>query len=174
MAEEPTYWQAAWTWIKRVLRWTLAPLPAIFLVIGAVILITLGFKNVQIGGLLGKLFGKEKPKGQKAIDVANSVPKDRVDKDGKLLPPGKPDLKGQTQATVVPIEKPGLFDDPDKIKVTPPGQDKAIEIELPDGVKSKDVDTVIITQPGDFMVTVKDTSGVTAADVDDLLRKYRR
>lgn len=174
MAEqEPTYWQAAWTWIKRVFRWILAPLPAILLVVGAVILIVLGFKNVQIGGLLNKLFGKEdkNPKGQKAIDVANSIPEDRVDKDGKLIPPGEPDSKGQTQAVIVPIEEPGLFDDPSKIKVTPPGGE-TIEVELPDGVKAKDVDKVVIVKPDVYAVTVKDSSGIKAKDVDNLLEKY--
>jgi hypothetical protein len=173
VAEEPTFWQAAWTWIKRVFRWIAAPLPAILLVVGALILIVLGVKNIQIGGLLNKLFGKDDkdPKGKKAIDKANSIPEDRVDKDGKLIPLGEPDSKGHTQAVVVPIEEPGLFGDPDKIKVTPPGGE-TIEVELPDGVKAKDVDKVIITQPGDFVVTVKDSSGVEAEDVDSLLEKY--
>ncbi len=171
--QEPTFWQASWTWIKRVFRWIAAPLSALFLVIGALILIVLGVKNIQIGGLLDKLFGKEPEnlKGKKAIDVANSIPKDRVSKDGKLIPLGTPDSKGQTQAVVVPIEEPGLFDDPGKIRITPPGGE-VVEVELPDGVKAKDVDKVIITQPGDFVVTVKDSSKVTGKDVDDLLSKY--
>lgn len=174
MAEqEPTFWQASWVWIKRVFRWIAAPLPALLLVIGAIILIVLGVKDIQIGGLLNKLFGKETkdPRGKKAIDVANTIPDSRIDKDGKLIPIGEPDSKGQTQAVVVPIQEPGLFDDPGKIKVTPPGGE-TIEVELPDGVKAKDVDKVIITQPGDFVVTVKDSSKVTAKDVDDLLSKY--
>ena len=169
---EPTYWQAAWAWIKRIFRWITAPLPAIFLVVGALILVALGFKNIQIGGLLGKLFGKDPKKGERALDIANTVPDDRVDEDGKLISPGKPDLGGQTQAVVVPIKKPGLFDDPSKVKVVPPGKDKAIDIDLPDGVKAKDVDKVVITQPGDFVVTVKDSSGILAKDVDSLLKKY--
>lgn len=171
--QEPTFWQASWTWIKRVFRWIAAPLPALLLVIGAILLIILGVKNIQIGGLLNKLFGKEdpNPKGKKAIDVANSIPENRIDKEGKLIPPGEPDSKGQTQAVVVPIQEPGLFDDPGKIKITPPGGEP-IEVVLPDGVKAKDVDKVIITQPGDFVVTVKDSSGIKASDVDDLLSKY--
>lgn len=169
---EPTFWQAAWTWIKRVFRWIAAPLPALLLVIGAVILIILGFKDIQIGGLLNKLFGKEdsNPKGKKAIDVANSIPEDRV-KDGKLIPPGEPDSRGQTQAVVVPIQESGLFGDSSKVTITPPGEDP-IEVELPAGVKSKDVDKVIITQPGDFVVVVRDSSGVKAEDIDNLLQKY--
>lgn len=174
MAEqEPTFWQAAWTWVKRVFRWVAAPIPAILLVIGAVLLVILGFKNVQIGGLLNNLFGKEDkdPKGKKAIDVANSIPEDRVDKDGKIIPPGEPDSKGRTQAVIVPIEEPGLFDDPSKIKIKPPGEE-TINIELPDGVKAKDVDKVIIVKPDIYAVTIKDSSGIKAEDVDNLLRKY--
>jgi len=140
--KEPTFWDASWTWIKRVFRWIAAPLPAILIVVGAIILVVLGVKDVQIGGLLNKLFGKEDKKatGNKAIDVANSVPKARVDKDGKLIPPGTPDSKGQTQAVVVPIEKPGLFGDPGIVKIVPPGEKDPVEIVLPDGVHSSSVD----------------------------------
>lgn len=171
MADEPTFWQAAWAWIKRVFRWIVAPLPAILLVVGAIILALLIGKNIQIGGLLAKLFGTG-PKGKKAIDVANSVPEDRVDKDGRIIPPGKPDFKGQTQAVVVPIEKPGLFDNPDKVKIILPGETKPVVIDLPDGVKSKDVDKVIVVRPEVYAVTVTDSSGVKAEDVNDLLEKY--
>jgi hypothetical protein len=170
---EPTYWEAAWVWIKRVFRWIAAPLPALLLVVGALFLIALGVKNVQIGGLLNKLFGKEGPsKGNKAIYVANSVPEDRVDRDGKLIPPGTPDSKGHTQAVVVPIEEPGLFDDPNVIKITPPGKKKPVEVVLPDGVKSKDVEKVVIVKPDVTVVTVTDSSGVTAESIDNLLERY--
>lgn len=170
---DPTFWEAAWVWIKRTFRWILAPLPAILLVVGAILLVVLGFKDIQIGGLLNKLFGKEGAKGKKAIDVANSVPENRIDKDGKLIPPGKPDSKGQTQAVVVPIENPGLFGDPNVVKIVPPGEREPIEVVLPDGVRSSDVDQIIVVQPETFVVSVKDTSGVSTKDVDDLLRKYQ-
>ncbi len=104
--------------------------------------------------------------------MANTVPEDRVDENGVIIKPGEPDSTGQTQAVVVPIEEPGLFDDPGKIKVTPPGEDKPTEVILPDGVKAKDVDKVIIVKPDVYAVTVKDNSKVTGKDVDDLLSKY--
>jgi hypothetical protein len=172
--KEPTFWEASWTWIKRVFRWVAAPLPALLLVAGAVLLVVFGVKNIQIGGLLNKLFGKEDKKatGNKAIDVANSVPKDRVDENGKLIPPGTSDSKGQTQAVVVPIKTPGLFDDPDVVKIVPPGETDPVEVVLPDGVKAKDVDKVVIVKPDVTVITVKDSSGVKAKDVDDLLSKY--
>jgi hypothetical protein len=157
----------SWAWIRKYL---LAPLPALLLVAAAIFLIILGFKNVQIGGLLAKLFGK--PEGKKAVDVANTIPKDRVDKDGRLIQPGTPDSKGITQAVVVPIETGGLFSDPTIVKVTPPGESKPVVIHLPDGVKDKDVDKVIIVKPDVYAVTVKDSSKVTVEKVDDLLAKY--
>jgi len=174
MADEPTFWQAAWTWIKRTFRWIAAPLPAILLAIGAIILVVLGFKHLQIGGLLGKLFGVDPKEGKKAIDVANSVPEDRIDKNGVILKPGEPDSKGQTQAVVVPIEDTGVWGDPSKVTILPPGETKPVVVDLPDGVKAKDVDKVIVVRPEVYAVTVKDKSGIKAKDVDDLLEKYDR
>lgn len=167
---EPTFWQSAWGWIKRVFRPLLAPIPALILIAVAILLVATGFKEIQIGGLLSKLFGKKDSK--KAIDVANSIPKDRVDKDGKLILPGTPDSKGMIQAVVVPVEGMGLFSDPKTVKITPPGEIKPIVVDLPDGVTSKDVDKVIVVKPDVYVVSVKDTSKVTAKQVDDLLAKY--
>jgi hypothetical protein len=153
-------------------KYLLAPLPAILLVIGAVILLVLGVKNIQIGGLLGKLFGTSGTDGKKAIDVANTVPPDRVREDGTLIKPGEPDSQGKTQAVVVAVQTGGLFSDPTSVTIKPPGEAKAIKVKLPDGVKSKDVDKVIVVSPEVHIVTVKDTSKVSAKKVDDLLKKY--
>lgn len=169
MAEQ-TFWQAAWKWIKRIFRWVAAPVPALILVALAILLVAMGFKELQIGGLLAKLFGKKEAK--KAVDVANTVPTDRVDKNGKIIPPGTPDTKGMTQAVVVPIQEPGLFSNPDSVKITPPGEDKPITVDLPEGVKAKDVDKVIVVKPDVYVVSVKDSSKVSAGKVDDLLAKY--
>jgi len=149
----------------------LSPGAAVILVLVAVVLSLLGFKNIQIGGLLGKLFGKKNPENS-AIDVANSVPDGRVDENGNLIPKGVADSRGHTQATVVPIKKPGIFSDPNTVKFRPPGSDSDVEVKLPVGVKAKDVDKVIVVKPGEFAVSVKDDSSVSAKDVDDLLSKY--
>lgn len=131
----------------------------------------MGVKGIQIGGLLSKLFGKS-PEAT-AIDTANSVAPGRVDKNGKLIQPGTPDAEGDTQAIVVPIENQGgLFSNPDTIKFTPPGETTPREIKLPDGVKADDVESVIVVQPEKFVVTVKDSSGISAQSIDDLLKKY--
>lgn len=169
------FWPEVWARVKAVSRWIgtrlLAPGVALLLVVLAIVLVAMGIKQLQIGGLLGWLFGKKEPE-RKAIDVANSVPPNRVDKDGNIIPPGTPDSQGMTQAVVVPIQEPGLFSNPDTVKFTPPGEAKPIEVKLPDGVKNKDVEKVIVVQPEKFVVTVKDSSGVTAEKADDLIKKY--
>lgn len=167
----PSLWDhvktaALWCW--RVLG---APLILLLLVAGAFILVSLGLKNVQIGGLIGALFGKKGPEHE-ALGAANSIPAGRVDQAGKLIPIGQADSKGMTQAAVVAIDKPGLFSNPDTVTFTPPGAEKPVEVKLPDGVKADDVEHVVVVQPGKFVVTVKDSSGVTAKKVDDLLSKY--
>lgn len=162
--------------VKSTLHWCattfLAPGLALLVVIGAVLLASIGFKDLQIGGLLSKLFGKTPP-GKAHLEVANSIPAGRVDKDGKLIPIGTPDSKGMTQVAVVPIEDTGgLFSNPNTVKITPPGETKPIEVALPVGVKAKDVDKVVIVQPEKLVVTVKDDSGIQATQIDDLLAKY--
>ena len=173
--EQPTFWSAFWAKLVATLKWIavklLAPGAVLLLVVIAIVLIAMGFKELQIGGLIAKLLGKPDPK-HTAVDVANTVPPNRVDKDGKLIPVGTPDSKGQTQAVVVPIDTPGMFSNPDVVTFTPPGKFVPVEVKLPDGVKAKDVDQVIMVQPDKFVVTVKDSSGVTASKVDDLLSKY--
>lgn len=170
---DSTFWQKVWAWLKATVRWVWLPVVLILIVAAAIILVAIGVKDIQIGGLLSKILGKEgKDSGKKAVDVANTVPEDRVDKNGNLIPPGTPDSQGVTQAKVVPIEPTGLFDDPTKVKIIPPGATEPVVVTLPDGVKAKDVDKVIIVTPEVYAVTVKDSSKVTASDVTDLLKKY--
>jgi hypothetical protein len=153
-------------------KYVLGPIPALLLLVGACVLIALGVKNVQIGGLLGKLLGKG-PSPHKAIETANSVPPGRVRPDRTLIPIGEADSEGITQAQVLRIEQPGVLSDPRVIKVTPPGSSKPIEIQVPDGVKAKDVDQVVVVTPQVIAVTVKSSSPIKAQDVDDLIAKYR-
>jgi hypothetical protein len=164
-------WEKVVHYLKWVGRIALIPTLGLLLVIGAIALAALGFKNIQIGGLLGSLLGKKSP-GSKAIDVANSIPPDRVDANGKIISQGQADDKGMTQAVVVSIHSEGVFSNPGTVKFTPPGETKPIEITLPTGVKNSDVEQVVVVQPGKFVVTVKDKSGVDAKHVDDLLAKY--
>jgi len=175
MTEQPSFWRAFWEKTKAVFQWIglrlLAPGAALVVVLVAILLVSMGAKELQIGGLLARLFGKKDPE-HKAVDTANSIDPDRVDKNGNLIQPGVPDSKGQTQAVVVPIKEPGLFSNPDTVEFVPPGQTTPIEVQLPDGVKARDVDKVVVVQPGKFVVTVKDNSAVPAVKVDNLLKKY--
>jgi hypothetical protein len=168
---EETFWQATWGWLKWLARKLLAPIVAVLIVAAAVVLVALGWKELRIGGLLAALLGRQEP-GRKAIDVANTIPKDRIGPDGNVIPIGRPDSRGIKQVQVVPIEDPGLFSNPDTVVIKPPGGDKPIEIKLPDGVKAKDVDSVVVVNPEVTVVTVRDGSGVSAKDIDDLLAKY--
>lgn len=163
----PSFIAKVWAFIRKYL---IAPVPVLVLVITAALLVALGVKNVQIGGLIGKLLGKKV--SEKAIDVANSIPDGRLMVDGSLIPLGQPDSQGITQAKVVPIEKPGFFSDPKTIKVTPPGATKPIEVAVPDGVKAKDIEQVVVVNHKVTHVTVKNDSAVKAQDVDELLAKY--
>jgi len=144
---------------------------ALVVVLGAVLLVSMGFKELQVGGLLSKLLGR-KSDGRKTIDISNSVDPNRVDKNGRIIPIGQPDSKGDTQAVVVPIREPGLFSNPKTVVFTPPGEDKPTEVILPDGVTNRDVDQVIVVTPSVVVVTVKDSSGIPTQEIDTLLRKY--
>lgn len=167
--EKPSVWDRIVAFGRGVLRWLVGPGAALVVIVVAIVLVALGVKNVQIGGILGKIFGK-KGSGKTAIDVANTVPEDRVDENGNLIPIGKPDEKGFTQTKVVAIDNPGLFSNPDSVTFNHDG--KKVEVDLPKGVKAKDVDKVIVVSPDEFAVTVKDSSGVSGKEVDDLLKKY--
>ena len=163
-----------WASLVKSLKWLsvkiLAPGIALALVIGGILLVAMGWKELQIGGILGSLLGKL-PSGSPAT-VVNDVPGPRVDANGAVIPEGQADSKGDTQAVVVPIQTPGLFSNPSTVTFTSPGDSKPTVVSLPTGVKAKDVSSVIVVQPGVVAVTVKDSSGVSTKTVDDLLTKY--
>jgi len=176
VSDVKTFWQEVGDRIMTVLRWAgknlLAPVVAIVIIVVAVVLVSMGFKELQIGGLLGKLFGRTTDDLKKNIDIINSIDSNRIDKNGQVIPINQPDSQGNTQVQVVPINQPGLFSDPSVVTFTPPNADKPIQIVLPDGVTSKDVDKVVIVSPGIHAITVKDSSGIDAKKIDDLLAKY--
>jgi hypothetical protein len=169
-APPPDWKTKVWGFVR---KYVLAPVPVLIIVAVAFVLAMLGVKNLQVGGLIGKILGRRAPEN-KAIEVANSIPPGRVREDGSIINIGEPDSKGLTQAQVVAIKEPGLFDDPKVIKVTPPGETKPISIQVPDGVKAHDIETVVVIKPEVMAVTVKSTSKIKAEDVDDLLKKYKR
>lgn len=159
-----------WSWIVRIVKWValkfLAPWFALVIVIGAVVLVAIGFKDVRIGGLLGKLLGRDLKKA-----VAATTPPNRVDQNGKPIPLGVPDSKGIVQVPVIPVEI-GLFSDPNIVTFVPPGEDKPVKVVLPDGVEIKDVDSVLVIKPDVTVVAVKEGSSIPVERIDDLLAKY--
>lgn len=169
-ASPPDWKTKLWGFVR---KYVLAPLPVLVIVVVAFILAMLGVKTLQVGGLIGKILGRRAPEN-KAIEVANSIPPGRVREDGSIINIGEPDSKGLTQAQVVAIKEPGLFDDPKVIKVTPPGETKPISIQVPDGLKAHDIETVVVIKPEVMAVTVKSTSKIKAENVDSLLDKYRK
>lgn len=159
------------TW-RACARWVLGPGAAILVVIaGLGALVFLG-KLVPLGQLFDWLTGRDKKPGdQQAVEVVNHPPEDRT-QNGKPIEPGTPDPKGQTQAVVVPIQTPGLFDRQDQVKFTPKGSDKPVVVDLPTGVQASDVKAVVVVKPNVVAVTVASSSKVTTKQVDDLLSKY--
>jgi hypothetical protein len=174
--DSTSFWARTWQGFRAALAWlgqkVVGPLLAVLVVIGAILLLAMGAKGLQIGGLLGKLLGRKDEPEKKTVEIANTIPPGRVDKDGKLIPQGTPDSQGMVQAVVVPVDQPGLFSKPGTVTFTPPGETKPVEVVLPDGVKNQDVAQVVVVSPSVVVVTVKDSSGVPAAQVDDLLKKY--
>jgi hypothetical protein len=66
------------------------------------------------------------------------------------------------------------FSDPNQVVFTAPGDTKPTVIDLPEGVKSKDIEQVIVVKPEVYVVTMKDNSEISTTRVDDLLAKYRK
>ena len=102
------------------------------------------------------------------IQKANTIPPGRTGEDGQPIPLGEPDSKGLTQAPVHQLELPGILEPKTSVGVGG-GQ----SVDLPDGVKPSEVDTVVIAQPKVGDVTVEDRSGVTKEELERVLDRYR-
>jgi len=164
------FWVKLWGGLKRVVRTLLSSVPALILMVVATILIILRVRGIQMGGLFDKLLGRNGADHPKAAHKVDAVPEDRVDAAGNLIPIDTPDSQGVTQARVVRIEQPGVFDRSDQVKALDGGV--PVVVELPDGVKARDVDKVLVIKPDVYAVTIKNTSRISRTDVDTLLLKY--
>lgn len=152
--------------VNLMLRYPLATAVTVILVAVAVVALTSG-KTLQIGGLLGKIWGK-KPKPS----VRGVPPKERKDEGGEPIQPGEPDEKGWVQAPVsTEIVEPGIFSDPGKIEVVHP-EKGTVTVELPEGVKNEDVREVVEIEPDIYEVRNRD-KGKTTEELDDLLGKLK-
>ncbi len=167
------FFSAVWSYVKAagrsvwsyVLRYPLAAAATVFLVVAAVAVAASG-KTLQIGGLLGRLWGSKKPDNLRAV-----VPEDRKDADGNPVLPGKSDDLGFVQVPVsTEIKPPGMFDDPGTITVLHPEKGE-VKLDLPTGVRNQDVREVIEVSPDVFEVRNKD-KGVDKKKIDDVLKKF--
>lgn len=122
---------------KLAIQYPLATAASVFVVIGAVLLMIFGKREIQIGGILGKLWGK------KPIESRVIPPEERKTPDGTPILPGQSDKEGFVQALpTTTIKNPGLFSDPKIVVIQNAG--KEVKIPLPVGVRNKDVAEVTI------------------------------
>ena len=144
------------------IRYPIAATISIIVIVVAVILTVVG-KDIQIGGLLGKLFGRESKPNARGIP-----PKERVNEDGTPILPGESDDRGFVQSPALKtIKTPGLFDDPKTITIVHPDKGD-VKIDLPKGVENKDVREVVEIEPDVYEVRNND-SGVDLNDLLDVL-----
>lgn len=156
------------SFLKKIWQFTLKyPLA----IVGTVLLIAFAVlalffrQKVQIGGLLGLLWGK---KDEPDPNVRVLPPPDRVDKDGKPIPAGQSDDKGWTQAPVnVVLEEPGMFSDPNVLTITHPDKG-AVKIPLPEGVKNADVKQVVEVAPNVYQIRNNDKGTDAGKLLEDL------
>lgn len=102
------------------------------------------------------------------IEKANTIPPGRTREDGLPIPMGEPDSKGLTQAPVQQLELPGILEPKTSV-----GVGGVHSVDLPEGVKPSDVDTVVIAQPRVDRVKVEDRSAVTKEELERVLDRYR-
>ena len=147
-----------------LVQYPLAIPATIVLVLAAFFLACFGWK-FQIGGLLGKLWGKSPAV---TPNVRATVVADRVDANGDPIAPGKSDDKGYVQPPVsTEIKTPGIFSNPDTVTVVHPDKGEVV-IPLPTGVKNKDVKEVVEIESDVYEIRNND-KGVDTDDIRDAL-----
>jgi hypothetical protein len=160
--------KAAYTWL---LRYPVALLITILVVAGAAILMLFGVGDrFNVGGLIGKLFGRDDTDEKSEVEVANEVDPDRTDSEGNAIPLEEPDEHGWTQQEVDVIETgSNPFRDKSKVTVkTSEGGEK--KLRLPTGVEDKDVKRIIEIKPDRFKVEVKKAPNAVDEELIDYLR----
>ena len=148
-----------------LVRYPIAIPVTIVLVVAAVFLACFGQK-FQIGGLLGKLWGK---KPAVTPNVRATVVANRVDTGGNPIAPGKSDDKGYVQPPVsTEIKTPGIFSNPDTVTVVHPDKGE-VTLPLPTGVKNKDVAQVVEIESDVYEIRNND-KGVDTDELKDILK----
>ena len=148
---------AAWNWI---VRYPFAAVVALLVLVVAVLALATGIgRGVNWGGIIGALFGR-KPIGGTTTVASNTPPPERVDREGKPIPPGVPDERGWTQREAKEFVVSGNpLRDKGKIEID------GTPVPLPIGVRDSDVKAVVEVRPQVYVVEVRDGSGGSAADL---------
>jgi hypothetical protein len=146
VTEALPWYSQAYQWL---VRYPLAFIASFGLLLVAVIAMFFGMGDrFNVGGLIGKLFGRETKMPPDLEVKVNSIPEDRS------TPVGEADDLGYTQQEVVVKDRSkNPFRDREVIKIqTPTGEEKVLP--LPKGVKDTDVDMVIFTEPSQVEIRV--------------------
>ncbi len=147
-----------------VLRYPVATALTVILLVVAIPVFLAG-KNLQLGGLLGRLWGTRK------VDARGTVAPDRKKNDGTSIQPGESDENGYVQVpSVTEIEDPGLFSDPSTVTVVH-SDGKKVVVELPEGVKNSDVKEVVVLKPDVKETGNNDKSAIDVGELYELLMK---
>jgi len=165
--EKPTFWGYVKAFLTRVgqlcVRYPLAAAATVLIVAFAVAMLLFG-KQFNIGGVLGKLWGKKDPPDGPVL----RPPPGRVDPaTGKPIEPGQPDPGGFVQPVAVVIKDPGMFSDPGRVTVVTP-EGKEVDVKLPTGVRAEDVKQVVMVAPNVYQVANNDTGTDAGKLLEDL------
>jgi hypothetical protein len=158
--EKQSLWNALKEGVHTCLRWLLRyPLAFILtlaVVVGASVLMVFGLGNrFNVGGIIGKLFGSTSKPSRSRIEIANSVPEGRVDSGGNNIPKGEVDAEGFVQREVEVLVQPSNpFRDKSKIIINDPEEGEKV-LTLPTGVIDSDVDKIMVVKPEVYHVEVK-------------------
>ena len=130
--------------VWKVLRWPFAII-ASAVVIVFVLPLVVGGARVNLGGILGSLFGKKREGSSPSIAVSQSIPKDRH------VLVMKPDAVGFVQVEQAPVAvSRNPFRDKSILNL-PSGE----SVKLPEGVHDGDVESVILIKGAGEGVGVK-------------------
>ena len=145
-----------------IIHYPIAAALTVLIVVFAVFMLATG-RTIQIGGLLGKIWGKKPIQNSREI-----VPEDRKDEAGKPIPVGESDKEGFVQAPAVEIKPPGIFSNPNTVKIVEPnGKEK--EIQLPVGIKNSSVKEVTVIKPNIVEIKHNDKSGIDVTKLIEIL-----
>jgi hypothetical protein len=163
-----------WQYIKALgkrlfqlaVQYPLAIAATVLLIVLAIMMAAFG-KTFQIGGLLGKLWGKKQPDQNEILVIP---PPGRVDSNGNPIPVGQSDSTGNVQVNqTMNIKDPGIFSDPNSVTIIHPTKGEVV-IPLPTGVKNSDVRSVTEINPNCYQLHNNDKPSV---DTTSLLNNLK-